>query len=125
MIPVTTGQGRNYLMLMGGWDSAGEPLEDVWILQLKPEDWSAASWKDAARTAISKDTREAQWEEVKYHDAEGVMIQESQIGRGIGPRKGLAAAKGSEVDGASVLVWGGIGADARPRGDGLMITVDR
>ena len=123
MAPVTTGQGRNYLLLIGGQSQLGEPLEDIWTLQLKPEGMTAASFKDAARMAIKKDTYEASWEEVKYHNADGVMIQEGQDGRGIGRREGFAAAKGTEVDGSSVLLWGGIGDDGRPRGDGLIIIV--
>ena len=125
MLPVTTGQGRHYLLLIGGQSQSGEVCEDIWSLQLKPEAMTVASFKDAARMAISKDTHEAEWDEVQYLNADGVMIQEGQSGRSIGTRKGLAAAKGTEVDGASVVVWGGIGADGQPRGDGLMVTVDR
>lgn len=117
MLPVTTGQGRNYLLLLGG-----DVEEDIWVLQLKPEGMTAASFKDAARMAIKKDTNETQWSEVKYMNAEGVMIQEGQQGRGLGPRMGMAAAKEVDVDGASVIVWGGI-TDGKPRGDGLMVSV--
>ncbi|KAK5169843.1 uncharacterized protein LTR77_005821 [Saxophila tyrrhenica] len=124
MVPVTTGQGRNYLLLLGGESQAGETLEDIWTLQLKPEGMTAASFKDAARMAVKMDTREATWSEVKYLDSEGVMIQEGQPGRGLGVRRGGAAGKGGEVDGASVVVWGGIGADGKARGDGLMVTVE-
>lgn len=123
MVPITTGQGRNYLALVGGETQSGDVEEDIWTLQLRPEGMTAASFKDAARQAIKKDTHEAQWAETKYMNADGVMIQEGQQGRGIGPRKGLAAAKEVDVDGASVVVWGGIGADGLPRGDGLMITI--
>ena len=94
-------------------------------LQLKPEGMTAASFKDAARMAIKKSTAEEEWAEVKYYDAEGVMLQEGQEKRGIGGRGGFAAAKGTEIDGCSVLVWGGVGPDGRTHGDGLMITVDR
>jgi hypothetical protein len=123
MLPVTTGQGRNYLALLGGESQSGDVEEDIWVLQLKPEGMTAASFKDAARMAIKKDTNETQWSEVKYLNAEGVMIQEGQQGRGIGPRKGAAAAKEVDVDGASLIIWGGIGADGKPRGDGLMVSV--
>lgn len=125
MIPVTTGQGRNYLLLIGGESQAGETEEDIWAFQLNPEGMTAASFKDAARMAMSKDTDEQKWSEVQYHNAEGVMIQEGQPGRGIGARKGLAASKDTGVDNAGVVLWGGIGADGKVRGDGLMISVDR
>ena len=124
MVPVTTGQGRNYLLLLGGESQAGETLEDIWTLQLKPEGMTAASFKDAARMAIKKDTGEARWSEVKYCNDEGVMIEEGQHERGSGLRTGAAAAKGGEVDGATVVIWGGIGADGKARGDGMMITLE-
>lgn len=123
MIAITTGQGRDYLVLLGGESASGDVEEDIWTLQLKPEGMTAASFKDAARMAIKKDTNEAQWSEVKYMNAEGVMIQEGQQNRGIGPRKGVAAAKEVDVDGASMILWGGIGADGKPRGDGLMVSI--
>ena len=130
IIPVTTGQGRNYMLLLGGESpskstSSGTVHGDIWSLQLRPEGMTAASFKDAARMAISKPTGEEQWAEVKYYNTEGVIIQEGQPGRGIGDRIGFAAARGSEVDGCSVLVWGGRTTDGNVLGDGLMITVDR
>lgn len=125
LVHVTTGQGRHYLVMMGGQSASGEVLDDIWALQLKPEGMTAASFKDAARQAIKKDTGEAEWEEVKYHDSEGVMIQEGQKGRGLGGRRHFAAAKGSEVDGASVVIWGGTDSSGKVLGDGLMVTVER
>lgn len=122
---VTTGQGRHYLLLIGGLSASSEPLEDIWALQLKPEGMTAASFKDAARLAIKKDTGEAEWREIKYHDAEGVALEEGHAGRGIGGRTGFASAEALEVDGASVLIWGGIGRDGQVLGDGVLVTVDR
>ncbi|TKA76465.1 hypothetical protein B0A49_02229 [Cryomyces minteri] len=123
-IPVTTGQGREYLLLFGG-DFDGKNYSDVWTLQLKPGNMTAASVKDATRQAIKKHTAEATWAEVRYYNAEGKMVQENQQ-RGIGSRSQFAAARGTEVDGASVVVWGGNDpANRRVVGDGLMITVDR
>lgn len=126
MIPVTTGQGRQYLLLLGGQSkSPAQVNEDIWTLQLKPEGMTAASFKDAARQAISKDTGESEWSEAKYYDSSGKLVQESQAGRGIGNRVGFAAARGTEVDGASIVLWGGSDGDGNVRDDGLMITVDR
>ena len=125
LIPVTTGQGRNYLLLIGGRNSSGEQLEDIWALQLRPEGMTAASFKDAARQAISKDTGETAWEEVKYYDSEGVLIQEGQRRQGLAGRSGFAVAKDEAFDGATVVLWGGIGRNGEVLEDGLMVTVDR
>ena len=125
MIPVTTGQGRNYLLLIAGESQTGESEEDIWALQLRPEGMTAASFKDAARMVVSKETHEEQWAEVQYLDSEGAMIQEGQNGRGVGVRRGMATGRDGAVDGGSVLVWGGVGADGRIRGNGCLISVDR
>lgn len=123
---VTTGQGRHYLLLIGGLSPTNEPLQDVWALQLKPEGMTAASFKDAARLAIKKDTGEAEWREVKYHDKEGKVVEEGRVGRGVGVRTGFASAEATEVvDGASVMVWGGVGRDGKVVSEPLLVTVDR
>ena len=125
MVPVSTGQGRNYLILVGGRSATGEALKDIWALQLPPEHMTAASIKDAARTAISKETREMDWEEVKYYDDDGTVIRPTNTERDVLVREGCAAARSTEVDGASIVLWGGVNQDGRVCGDGLMITVDR
>ena len=129
-VPVTTGQGRHYLLLLGGVSSESphqghqtEQLQDIWVLQLKSEGMTAASFKDAARAAIGVSTRENKWSEARYYGPEDVLFQEGQPGRGIGDRKEFAVARDSDVDGSSVLVWGGQMADGRIRGDGLMVTI--
>lgn len=125
LMPVTTGQGRNYLALFGGLSKSGETLQDIWALQLKAEEHTSASLKDVVKRRMSTDNLEEQWREVKYYDSEGALIQERHGGIGIGIRRGLAAARGTEVDGAAVVVWGGVGVNDQIRGDGIMITVDR
>ena len=124
IVPVTLGQGRNYLLLVGGKSATGESCHDLWALQLKPEGMTAASLKDAARGAISKETREWDWEEVRYRDADNMAIQAKNPEREVLAREGVAVAKGSEVDGASLLLWGGIGADGKVKRDGLMVKFD-
>jgi len=79
---------------------------------------TAASLKDAARGAISKETRERDWEEVRYRDADNMAIQAKNPEREVLAREGVAVAKGSEVDGASILLWGGIGVDGMVKGEG-------
>ena len=131
LIPVTTGQGRNYLILIGGGPPSGlqststaaESLQDIWVLQLKPEGMTAASFKDAARMAIGATTRENRWSECKYYGPNDVLVQEGQAGRGVGDRIGSAVSRDPEVDGNTILLWGGHGSDDKIRGDGLLITI--
>ncbi|GAB7348841.1 hypothetical protein MBLNU459_g7550t1 [Dothideomycetes sp. NU459] len=129
LIPVTTGQGRNYLLLVGGealpTEAGSGAVGEIWGLQLKPEGMSAASWKDAARTAIGKETAEARWAEVRYYDGDGRIVQEGQAGRGIGARKGFAGCRSAEVDGGAVVVWGGIGAHGKILDDGVLVSVEK
>lgn len=128
LIPVTTGQGRNYLLLIGGESSSSQSDGSIWALQLKPEGMTAASFKDAARMAMKRNTREEEWAEVRYYDTEGKIVQENQAGRGIDERSGFMASKVGEMDGGAVVVWGGLerGSDSRQRvlGDGLIISID-
>lgn len=132
LVDVTTGQGRDYLLLVGGAGplTRAQP-DDVWAFQSAPAGRTAASVKDATRHAIKKDTQEAQWAEVeyRYEVARGETVQGELPGRpgvkGVGPRAASAAAKGTEIDGASVVVWGGKDPGGRTLGDGWLITVER
>ncbi|THV89011.1 galactose oxidase [Aureobasidium pullulans] len=117
LIPITTGQGRNYLLHLTS--------STLSTLQLASSKTTAASLKDRARKAISKKTAEGEWAEVRYFNAENVMIQEGQAGRGVGDRKGFATTKVKEIDGGMVLVWGGVDGRGRVRSDGLMIEVEK
>ena len=119
LIPVSTGQGRNYLLLVGGNETG-----DIWTLQLKPEGMSVASFRDAASEAVGRHTTEATWAEVRYLDSEGEIVQEGQSGRGVGARIGMGVSKVGEYDGGAFVVWGGVGADGAIIGDGALIDVD-
>ena len=117
LVSITTGQGRNYLLHLTS--------STLSTLQLTSSKTTAASLKDRARKAISKKTAEGEWAEVRYFNAENVMIQEGQAGRGVGDRKGFATTKVKEIDGGMVLVWGGVDGRGRVRSDGLMIEVEK
>lgn len=133
LVPVSTGQGRNYLLVIGGETSpsnkghegAGKFLDDVWTFQLKPEGMTFSAVKDATRGVLmNKDTGEAQVKEVKYYDSEGILIQESQSR----PMKGrgwfASAAMGDVGGGAAVVVHGGVEEGNERLGDGWIITVE-
>ncbi|CAD0108205.1 unnamed protein product [Aureobasidium uvarum] len=116
LCPITTGQGRNYLLHI--------TPNNLSTLQLPSSSTTAASLKDRARDAINKKNATNEYAEVRYFNAEGVMIQEGQKDRALGGRTGFAAAKAEEIDGGCVLVWGGV-LDGKVRGDGLMIEVEK
>jgi hypothetical protein len=116
LLPITTGQGRNYLLHL--------TPTTLSTLQLPSSSTTAASLKDRARDAISKKNATNEWAEARYYTAEGVMIQEGQSGRGIGGRVEFGATKVKEIDGGCVFVWGG-SVDGRIKGDGLMIEVEK
>lgn len=129
LVGVTTGQGRRYLLVVGGESENSEYLNDIWALQLPPENATAAATKDSIRSSIKRDTHESEFAEVvyKYLDARGEEEKEipGELQRGLGARGKFAIAKGTEVDGATAVVWGGIDANGQTLDDGWLITVDR
>lgn len=129
LVGVTTGQGRRYLLAVGGEGENADFLDDIWALQLPPEGSTAAATKDSIRASMKRDTHESQWAEVlyKYVDTRGEEEKEipGEPKRGLGARGQFGMAKGTEVDGATAVVWGGVDASGSVLGDGWMITVDR
>jgi hypothetical protein len=103
-------------------------LTDIWALQLPPEGSTAAAVKDNIRASMKRDTHESQWAEVLYSyvDIKGEEEKHlpSESEKGVGMRSRFGVAKGTEVDGATAVVWGGVGADGTVLKDGWMITVD-
>ena len=130
---VTTGQGRHYLLLLGGSSPAPNKnmtlLDDIWAFQLPSERASAAMAKDAARAGLKRETHEAHWAEVgyKYTDTKGEEVEQNKGSgiKGFGSRSGFASARGTEVDGASVVVWGGVDGEGNILSDGWLITAER
>lgn len=111
MVPLTTGQGRNYLLLTGGASPAPAAsttlLDDIWAFQLPSDTRTAASAKDNIRQSLQRETREGAWDELryKYIDATGEEDKTEKqhvldMGKkGVGARMGFAVARGTEVDG--------------------------
>lgn len=126
--PVTTGQGRQYLLLLlgeklpsgSGHDGAGKFWDDVWSFQLKPEGMSGASFKNATRWLVGAKTAEGSWAKVD--------VPESSMAQGRldhpGPRGWFASSQGQDLDPGSVILWGGIGEDNQRAGDGWILTLD-
>ncbi|KAI5238286.1 galactose oxidase [Aureobasidium subglaciale] len=116
LLPITTGQGRNYLLHV--------TPSHLTTSQLTSSATTAASLKDRARDAISKKNATHEWAEVRYYNNEDVLIQEGQKERGVGGREGFSATKVKAIDGGCVFIWGGI-VHGKVRGDGLLIEVEK
>lgn len=127
MQPITTGQGRNYLLLFlgerdpsaSGHDGAGRFWEDVWSFQLQPESMTAASLKDATRRLFRAKTGDGTWSEV--------LVPELSMAQGEldtpGPR-GWFASSQNDIDPTSIVLWGGLAGNNERAGDGWILTVD-
>lgn len=129
LVGVTTGQGRQYILAIGGLTENEEFIDDIWSLQLPPERSSAAAAKDSIRSHMKRDTHESQWAEVIYRYVDTKGEEEKEIPgepkKGLGARGYFGVSKGTEVDGATCVVWGGVDANGKVLDDGWMITVDR
>jgi hypothetical protein len=126
LVGLTTGQGRHYLLAVGGQGESSTFLDDMWAFQLPSEGWSAAAMKDQTRHSLKRDTHEAKWVEVHYtfvDTKDEEMPRERN--KGLGVRGHFAAARGTEVDGSTLVVWGGVDDKGRVLGDGWVVTVER
>ena len=125
--PITTGQGRNYLLLFlgekdpssSGHDAAGRFWDDVWSFQLAPDGMTAASFKDATRQLVGAKTAEGTWARVDVPEKSMTGTTERPE-----PRGWFASANGPDLDAASVYLWGGVRGDNTRADDGWILTVE-
>lgn len=125
---VTTGQGRNYLILFlgeakpssAGHEAAGEYWDDVWSFQIRPDGMTAASFKDAARQMVGAKTRESTWAPVE--------VPQSSTSEGVadspGARGWFASAAGGDFGAEKIVLWGGVKEDNSRAGDGWVLAFD-
>ena len=117
-VPVSTGAGRDYLLMIcgegqastAGHAAAGKFLDDIW--SFRPE-------ADTSSDKAGGKSVQGTFKEVKYHVAGSSQVSgdhEKPLGR-----RGWFAA--SEYNEKHVVVWGGIGEDNERLGDGWIITV--
>ncbi|KAL8701099.1 MAG: hypothetical protein Q9201_005090 [Fulgogasparrea decipioides] len=125
---VTTGQGRNYLLLFlgerdasaSGHEAAGKFWDDVWSFQLRPDGMTAASLKDATRELVGAKTGEHTWAPVEI--PESSMTEGQQAAPG--PLGWFASAEGRDMDPGSIVLWGGVKSDNSRSSDGWILTVE-
>ena len=126
--PITTGQGRNYLLLfLGegnpsslGHEGAGNFYDDVWCYQLRPDGMTAARLKDATRQIVGAKTGEGSWMQVEIPEA--TMTKGEH--RHPGPRGWFASTSGHDLDRASIILWGGVKGNNARADDGWILTVE-
>ena len=138
LIPVTTGNGREYLLFFFGEKASLDPIpsekasekaeqpeeafwSDIYSYQVPAIPMTAAGIKDATRSTMGIATGEDTWAEVKIVTVtEGDTEGKSHPG----PRGWFASAPvGREIEGGGVLVWGGINGKGEVEGDGWIINV--
>ncbi|KAL8939408.1 MAG: hypothetical protein Q9216_003373 [Gyalolechia sp. 2 TL-2023] len=126
--PVTTGQGRNYLILFLGEKNSssdgdkgvGKFWDDVWSFQLRPEGMTAASFKDATRELVGAKTAEHTWAPVDIPETTmtgGKQEAPGQLGW-------FASAPGHDLDPGSIVLWGGMASNSSRSDEGWMLVVE-
>jgi len=134
LIPVTTGNGREYLLYFFGEraspptsetpsPSSDDPVfwSDVWSYQVPAQNMTAAGIKDATRSAMGIATGEGSWAEVGVVT---VVEGETEGKSHPGPRGWFASSPvGRDIEGGGVLLWGGVNGKREVEGDGWIVSV--
>lgn len=126
--PITTGQGRNYLLLLlgerdpssKGHEGAGKFWGDMWSYQLGPEQKTAASFKDTVRTLVGAKNAHGTWAEVEVVEATSDDSEKVHPGE----RGWFATAQGQDLDAEGVMLFGGINGKNERLGDGWILSFD-
>lgn len=125
---VTTGAGRNYLLLFlgerdassQGHDGAGRFWNDVWAYQLEPDSLSGAELKDAARELFGASTYQDSWAKVEVAEATTSDGQADHPGE----RGWFASASNRDLDAGGIVLWGGLNGKNERESDGWILTVN-
>ncbi|KAL8644629.1 MAG: hypothetical protein Q9226_007671 [Calogaya cf. arnoldii] len=132
MLPVTTGNGRLYILyFLGQRTSKTEDEEetaywsDTWSYQVPAVDVMPAGIKDRTRSMMGISTGEGTWAEVKVvPNEEGPGGLETEGKSHPGPRGWFASCVlGKDFDGGGVVIWGGINAKGETEGEGWIVSV--
>lgn len=128
---ITTGMGREYLVLMlgerdpssQGHEGAGKFWGDVWTFQCPPRGMTAASFKDATWQALGRETGEGLWSEIVVSDAEG---KEGDNVRKLvpGERGWFASSSLGDLDVSSIILWGGLNGKNEREDNGWILRIE-
>jgi hypothetical protein len=128
---ITTGMGREYLVLFlgerdpssQGHDGAGKFWGDVWTFQCPPQGMTGASFKDATWQALGRETGEGLWNVVQVADAEG--IEGDDVRKLVPSERGwFASSTLGDLDPSSILLWGGLNGKNERESDGWILRIE-
>ncbi|TVY90523.1 Epithiospecifier protein [Lachnellula willkommii] len=131
METITTGMGREYLVLMlgerdpssQGHAGAGKYWGDVWTFQCPPLGMTGASFKDATWQALGRETGEGLWSPVAVADAEG--FEGEDVHKLVpGERGWFASSSLGDLDATSVMIWGGLNEKNEREANGWFLTFE-
>jgi hypothetical protein len=119
-VPVTTGAGREYLLLFMGKEGQGSMLGDVWSFQIRSDKKTPAMLKDGVRRMIGMQTGEDTWakaEVVESTKKDGPVELPSGLSRfGYGSLKDFGS--------GGIVIWGGISQGGEVVGDGWVMVAE-
>jgi Galactose oxidase, central domain len=128
---ITTGMGREYLVLLLGergpssigHEGAGKFWGDVWAFQVSPLGMTGASLKDATWQALGQETGEGLWSQIHVADAEMEDGMDNKV-LNPGGRGWFASASMGELDQNAVILWGGLNEKNEREGDGWILSIE-
>jgi hypothetical protein len=120
MLPITTGAGREYLLMLLGEDGKGEMLRDVWSFQIKSEKKTPAVLKDSIRSALGRQSGENAWARANVVEStkdEGPVEVPGGLSR-------FAIDGWRDLGAGGIVMFGGKNAKGDILGDGWLLVVE-
>lgn len=120
VLPITTGAGREYLLMLLGEDGSGEMLRDVWSFQVKSEKKTPAVLKDTIRSALGRQNGENVWARANVVEStkdEGPVEVPRELSR-------FAIDDWRDLGAGGIVMWGGKNAKGESLGDGWLLVVE-
>jgi hypothetical protein len=119
-VPITTGAGREYLLLFMGQEGRGSMLGDVWSFQIRSDEKTPAMLKDGVRRMVGMETGEDTWAKAEVVDStkkDGPV----QLPKGLS-RFGYESLK--DFGSGGVVIWGGVSQGGQVVGDGWVMVAE-
>lgn len=120
VLTITTGAGREYLLMLLGEDAPGSTVRDVWSFQVKSEKKTPAILKDTIRSAVGQQSGENTWaraDVVESTKDEGPV----QVPAGLSH---FAIDDWRDLGAGGVIMWGGKNGSGQSVGDGWLLVVE-